>query len=452
MKKLLYFFIFLSATLLSAQNNTMSRDSIAKYTQQDFAQMKEQLGITIPNRPGPSGNPSDANAANTDENKVGSYSLPDPLITSNGTQVLTEQTWWDIRRPEIVAQFEKVMYGRVPDNIPHVSWTIVSEKDTTAGPYLVTETLLLGKVENSDFPNIEVNIELVIGLPKDTKEAVPLVTRFGFIKSPFGPPPAEPNSYFMSSYEPLWKQQLISQKWGYAILVPSSMQADNGAGLTSGIIGLINKGEHRNPEDWGVLRAWAWGAERAMDYYETNPKIDASKIGIEGTSRYGKAALVTMAFDQRFSLGFIGSSGAGGASLLRRNFGEMLENLASSGEYHWFAGNFIKYASTLTVNDLPVDAHELIALCAPRPVFISVGSPHIEGNWVDGKGMFLAGVKAGPVYKLLDKNGLSTNTYPTMGNALTDSEIAFRQHAGGHSTGPNWSTWIAWAHNYWTDK
>lgn len=452
MKKILYFFIFLSTILVGAQNSDLSRDSIAKYTRQDFAQMKEQLGITIPNRPGPSGNPTDPNAANTDENKVGFYSLPDPLVTSNGTPVATEKAWWNIRRPEIVAQFEEEMYGHVPENIPDISWTIVSEKDTTAGPYPVMETLLIGKVDNSNHPNIEVNIELLIGLPKIIEKAVPLVTRFGFITWPFGHPPKEPSSYLLSSYEPLWKQQLISQHWGYAILVPTSVQADHGAGLTSGIIGLTNKGKHRSPQDWGVLRAWAWGAERAMDYYETNPKIDASKIGIEGTSRYGKAALVTMAFDPRFSLGFIGSSGAGGASLLRRNFGEMVENLASSGEYHWFAGNFIKYASTLTVNDLPVDAHELIALCAPRPVFISVGSPLIEGNWVDGKGMFLAGLHATPVYTLLGKKGMESEEYPVIGQALTSGEVAFRQHAGGHSTGPNWSTWIAWAHKYWKDK
>ena len=437
---------------LNAQNYSTSRDSIAKYTQQDFANMKELLGITIPNRPGPSGNPNDPNAANTDENKVGSYILPNPLIVSNGTPVLTEKAWWDRRRPEIVEQFEMEMYGRKPKTIPGISWTVISEKDTMAGPYPVVERILKGSVDNTGYPDIEVTLELLIGLPKNLTQATPLVTRFGFIDWPFGEPPMEPSSYFMSSYEPLWKQQLISQNWGYAILAPSSIQADNGAGLTSGIIGLVNKGKHRSPEDWGTLRAWSWGAEKAMDYFETDPMIDATRIGIEGTSRYGKAALVTMAFDPRFSLGFIGSSGAGGASLLRRNFGEMVENLASSAEYHWFGGNFIKYASILKIDDLPVDAHELIALCAPRPVFISVGSPLIEGNWVDGKGMFLAGLAASPVYELLGKTGLQTSTYPKMGSALTNGEIAFRQHAGGHSTGPNWSTWIAWAHKYWTDK
>jgi hypothetical protein len=200
------------------------------------------------------------------------------------------------------------------------------------------------------------------------------------------------------------------------------------------------------------VRAEPWGASRILDYFETDPDVDATQVGIEGTSRYGKAALVAMAFDSRISIGFIGSAGAGGSSILRRNFGEQVENLASSWAYHWFCGNFIKYGSILTVDDLPVDAHQLVALCAPRPVFISSGSPFIEGTWVDAKGMFLAGVHAGPVYDLLGRKGLGTNDFPYMGQALTEGEVAFRQHAGGHSTGPNWSTWIAWAHRYWKVK
>ena len=169
----------------------------------------------------------------------------------------------------------------------------------------------------------------------------------------------------------------------------------------------------------------------------------------EGLSRYGKAAVVAMAFEPRFSLGFIGSSGAGGTKILRRVFGEQVENLASSAEYHWFCGNFIKYAGTLKPDDMPVDAHELVALCAPRPVFISAGSPQVEGQWVDAKGTFLGGVHAGSVYRLLGKKDLGTIEFPKLGTPLIDGEIAFRQHAGGHSTGPNWSTWIAWACRYW---
>jgi hypothetical protein len=225
------------------------------------------------------------------------------------------------------------------------------------------------------------------------------------------------------------------------------VQADNGAGLTEGIIGLVNKGQPRKPDDWGALRAWAWGASRALDYFETDKAVDARRVGIEGLSRYGKAALVTMAYDQRFAIGFIASSGEGGAKLHRRNYGEIVENLAGSGEYHWMAGNFIKYGGPLNWNDLPVDSHELVALCAPRPVFISAGA--FRGDaWVDAKGMFLAAAGAGPVYRLMGKKDLGTTEMPPIETALTDGEVAFRQHSGGHTAGPNWPTFLEWASRY----
>lgn len=440
--------VLLCATISQAQWSQAARDSINRHSYLDYQEMKRQLGITVESRPGASGDPDSPNAANTDESLVKPYTLPDPLVTNNGTKVKSAETWWEKRRPEIVEDFEREMYGRLPDNLPEVNWTIKAVKDTMIGPYPVKEKLLAGIVDNSAYPGISVEIELVVGVPSTAKKPVPVVMEFGFIRWPFGSPSPEPN-YFISPYEPRWKRQLISQGWGYAVLVPSSIQADHGAGLKAGVIGLVNKGEPRTPEQWGALRAWAWGASKALDYFETDPDVDEKRIGIEGISRYGKAALVAMAFEPRISLGFIGSAGAGGSSILRRNFGEQVENLASSAEYHWFCGNFIKYASTLTVEDLPVDAHELVALCAPRPVFISSGSPFIEGQWVDARGMFLAGVHAGPVYELLGAKGLGTDKFPFVGEALIDGEVAFRQHAGGHSTGPNWSTWIAWAHRYW---
>jgi hypothetical protein len=230
------------------------------------------------------------------------------------------------------------------------------------------------------------------------------------------------------------------------MLVPTSIQADNGAGLTRGIIGLCNKGQRRKPDDWGALRAWAWGASRALDYFETDRSVDASQVGIEGHSRYGKAALIAMAYDQRFAIGFISSSGEGGAKLHRRNAGEIVENLAGSGEYHWMAGNFLKYAGPLQWSDLPVDAHELIALCAPRPVFISAGD---KGDaWVDARGMFMAAVAAGPVYLLLGKKDLGSSVFPPPGTTLTGGEIAFRQHLGGHTPLPNWPTFLDFASRY----
>jgi hypothetical protein len=247
---------------------------------------------------------------------------------------------------------------------------------------------------------------------------------------------------------PTWQQQVLNKGWGYAILIPATVQTDNGAGLTDGVIGLVNKGQPRKPDDWGALRAWAWGASRALDYFETDKSVDARQVGIEGLSRYGKAALVAMAYDQRFAIGFIGSSGAGGAKILRRNFGEQVENLASSSEYHWMAGNFLKYAGPLHPSDLPVDAHELVALCAPRPVFIGSGSLQVEGGWVDAKGMFLGAVGAGPVYELLGKQGLGTSELPAIETALSAGDIAWRQHSGGHTNGPNWPTFLEFAGHY----
>jgi hypothetical protein len=213
---------------------------------------------------------------------------------------------------------------------------------------------------------------------------------------------------------------------------------------------LVNKGQPRKPDDWGTLKAWAWGASRAMDYFETDRSVDAKRVAIEGHSRFGKAALVTLAYEPRFAIGFISSSGAGGAKLHRRNAGEIVENVASANEYHWMAGNYIKYAGPLTWNDLPVDSHELIALCAPRPVFISSGEK--GDGWVDARGMFMAAAAAGVVYKLLGKNDLGTMEFPKVERGLMDGEIAFRQHSGGHTPGPNWPTFLEFAARYFNNK
>ena len=434
-----------------AQPSQAARDSINKITQVDYLQMLGQLGLTAADmRRGPSGDPTAPNAANRFEDKVIPYKLPDPLLLKNGKKVKSASEWWSTRRPEIVEDFDREVYGRLPSNNPTVKWQVISVRDTVVGIMPIREKLLRGIVDNSSHPSIKVEIELLLATPAKATGSVPVVIEFGWIRNPFNRGPVQPLG-LGSAGEPSWKEQLIMRGWGYAILVPSSIQADNGAGLTQGIIGLVNKGHNRKPDDWGSLRAWAWGASRAIDYLESDKDVDSKRLAIEGLSRYGKATAVAMAYEPRLSLAFIGSAGAGGSKILRRIFGEQIENLCASGEYHWFAGNFIKYAAKLTAQDVPVDAHELIALSAPRPVFISAGSPQIEGHWIDAKGMFLGAVHAGPVYQLLGKKDLGTSAFPKLGTALMDGDIAYRQHAGGHSTGPNWSTWIAWACRYWGD-
>ena len=440
LKKILLtgFSVSLSFCLFS-QFSKEKMDSINRLNFQDHQLMMKLLGISQL-RPGPSGNPKDTNAANSDESKANRYAnIPDPLIFNDGTRVNTPKDW-EKRRTEIMEDFDREIYGRMPQNIPSVNWELESEKDTVNGQYPVNIKRLTGHVDNSSYPSVSVDIQLVVTIPANITRPVPVIIEFGWILPKGWKMPEEP--------KPTWKQQLLAKGWGYAILIPVSCQADNGAGLIQGIIGLVNKGQPRKADDWGTLRAWAWGASRVIDYFETNKEIDAKRIGIEGLSRYGKAALVAMAYDPRISVGFIGSSGAGGAKLLRHVFGEQVENLASSGEYHWFAPNFIKYAGPLTTGDLPVDAHELIALCAPRPVFISAGSPKVEGTWIDARGMFLAAVYAGPVYRLLGKEDLGTTEMPPEETTLDDGDIAFRQHAGGHTVIPNWPFFIRFTERY----
>ena len=422
-------------------------DSLQQATQADYKKMLLLLHIDS-TRPGPSGNPKAPNAANADESKVPAYNLPDALTLNNGQKVADSKTWWQKRRPEIVEAFDKEMYGRLPANIPKVNWEIISTTDTTIGNIAAVVKHIEGHVAHSSYPQINVDIPLTLVIPANAKTAVPVVMEFAFV---FPPGFTMPRDTSKNQPAP-WQQQVLENGWAYALLIPAGYQADNGAGLTQGIIGLVNKGAPRKADDWGTLRAWAWGASRAIDYFEKDKSIDTKKIAIEGLSRYGKAALVAMAYEPRIAIGFIGSSGAGGAKILRHVFGEQVENLASSGEYHWFDGNFIKYAGPLTPDDLPVDAHELIALCAPRPVFISVGSPAVEGTWIDAKGMFLAAVAAGPVYTLLGKKDLGTTEMPPIETGLTSGDIAFRQHSGGHTTGPNWETFLKWANGYFINN
>jgi hypothetical protein len=422
------------AVQVFGQVSKEERLRIDRLTREDHRLMMKQLGITKL-RPGPSGNPRAPNAANTDESKATPYkSLPDPLVFKNGTAVKTTEQW-EKRKLEIFEDFDCEIYGRVPEKTPTVEWKVVSKKKSILG---TTTKQLVGHVDNSEYPAIKVDIQMTLTTPKTAAVLVPVIIEFGW------------NFRRRVPQEQAWQKQVLQKGWGYAVLDPTSIQADNGAGLREGIIGLVNKGEPRKLDDWGALRAWAWGASQAMDYFETDPNVDEKRVAIEGLSRYGKAAIVALAYEPRIAIGLIGSSGAGGIKILRRVFGEQVENLASSGEYHWFAPNFIKYAGPLTALDLPVDAHELVALCAPRPVFISVGSPDVEGQWIDARGMFLAGVHAGPVYELFGKQGLGTTEFPPQGTALADGEIAFRQHAGGHTVGPNWPVFIKYAERYFS--
>ncbi len=466
--------------------------------QENQADMMAKLGIKKL-RPGASANQADPNHANEDEQLANPCpQLPEALTTKNGKKVTTAAQWWKDRRPELIKDFETEVYGRIPTNTPKVTWTAKITDYEFVGRIPVIARQMIGHVDNSAYPLIDVNINMVLVLPTNVKGPVPVLIMFGFpsLPAPAQPAPADMeklNTAFKAmmiksdtslraifekypAYNPVTRlagpsffapppngdspptEQLLAAGWGYCVIEPGSIQADNGGGLNRGIIGLVNKGQPRKPDDWGALRAWGWGASRALDYLETDTLVNAKQVGIEGVSRYGKAALVTMAFDQRFAIALIGSSGKGGTTLHRRVFGETVENLAGGGAFHWMAGNYLKYATaessfgSKTGCDLPVDSHELIALCAPRPTFISYGIPEKgDAKWLDQHGSYKATIAAGSVFKLLGAKDLGvTNDYhkeqmPPVMSGLLDGFLAWRQHDGGHTDAPNFQHFIPWA-------
>jgi len=482
-----------------AQNSAVS-PPVTFTADQDHQNMMDQLGIRAM-RPGPSGNEKAPNHANYDESLANPFpNIPDPLTMNDGSKVTTAAMWWDKRRPELVEMFSKYVYGRVPDNLPEVTWTVTAVDHEFLGFTPIVAKDLIGEVDNSSYPAIKVRIHMTLVTPARAKGPVPVLMMFG--RAGF-PNPNEPRGEDLDRINTAWKAlllqqdpslkevfaqhpaweplkespffqrpelnedgdppntwQLVAAGWGFVLFDPASVQADDGAGITRGIIGLVNKGQPRKPEDWGALRAWAWGAGRELDYLETDPAGDAKHVGIDGVSRYGKAALVTMAFDQRFAMVLVGSSGKGGATLLRRNFGEAVESL-TGGEYYWMAGNFLKYGASdatfgsKTPGDLPVDSNELIGLCAPRLTFISYGIPEKgDAKWLDHEGSFMATVDASRVFNLVGAQGLQvdgdyrTAKMPPVNQGLLDGQLAWRQHDGGHTDAPNMKWFIQWADKF----
>jgi hypothetical protein len=469
--------------------------------QQDHDNMMQQLGIKQL-RPGPSGDANAPNHANYDESNANPCpQLPDILTINAGKKVTTSEMWWKVRRPEILKGLEEEVYGKLPANIPKVKWEVktIDHEFIFPGFIPVVAKQIIGHLDNGDYPLINVDIKMMLVVPANVKGPVPVLMMFG---SPSFPAPAQPSADDIEKLNMVFKEmmiktdpsvkeifdkcpaylpvtrlagpnffaprptelspteQLLQAGWGYCTIDPNSIQADNGAGITRGIIGLVNKGQPRKPDDWGALRAWAWGAARGLDYLETDSLVDAKKVGIEGVSRYGKAALITLAFESRFAVGLIGSSGKGGATLLRRNYGEAVESL-TGGEYYWMAGNFMRYGASeasfgsKTGCDLPVDSHELIALCAPRLTFISYGIPEKgDAHWLDHEGSYMATIAGGVAFKLLGMKDLGvSNDYmkekmPPFNTGLLDGELAWRQHDGGHTDAPNFKYFIPWVNKF----
>jgi hypothetical protein len=415
------------------------------------------LGITQMQTPATAYDIGKPGNANYDEAKANPYpDIPSLMTLQDGTKVTTAGQWKK-RRAEIKALFDEQVYGKYPAHIPGVTWKAGEAEplDVQGVPALVRH--VTGHVDNSAYPAITVDIQLDVVTPAATKgKKVPVIIGGGSVRPrPPRPAPVAGQSVHMLSAPTDVADSaklLLDHGWGFVTVNTNEVQADNGAGLDKGIIGLVNKGRPRSLSDWGVLRAWAWADSRALDYLQTDPNVNGKRVGVMGHSRGGKAALVAMVDDPRLAVGFISSSGAGGADLYRRNYGETTANITATNEFHWFAGNFLKYGAVgHSANELPVDSHEFIALVAPRPVFIGGGAlitdpQYAPGDaWQDAQGMFIAAVAASPAWTLLGAKGIGATTFPPMGTLIDSGDVAFRQHQYGHTPAANWPYFIAFA-------
>ena len=480
-----------------------------------------------------------ANYANYDETKATAKSPAPPLLVMKDGRRITTPAMWDQHRKELLEVFDREFYGRLPEAAKtiKVTWEVTATTEGMSGAIPTITRTLVGHVDPTYYPAITVNIAASVTTPANAAGKVPVIIQWGGappgargaapaagavrgagpaqagavpgagpvpvagaaaaagpapaaaargagqapapgVARGAGPAPSANNPPFPNGTT-TWQQAAISLGWGYGSLNSGSIQADSGANnqLRQGIIGLINRGESRKVDDWGALRAWAWGAGKLIDFFEQDSLVDAKQVAFEGHSRYGKATLVTLVYEPRVLTGFVSSSGEGGAKMWRHLVGEQVETLAAPGEYHWMTPNFIKYAGPLTVDDLPADAHQFVALVAPRPIFVS-GGEYVEWNdnshpgsrwsnesWQDTPGTFMATAGASPVWKLLGKTPLSNKalglTFDTVPDAmavkarmpppltpLVDGDIAFRQHDQGHTDAPNWSTFIGFAGRY----
>jgi hypothetical protein len=373
--------------------------------------------------------------SNYDEAKVPPYTLPDPLVMANGTRVADANGWRTRRRPEILRAYQTEIYGRIPANTPKMSWT-VTETDAAAKGNTATMRRVVGRIGSApDAPRVNV----MVYTPSSAKAPVPLVLIVNF----GGGPPVEGRPS-MQFNDPPVAADILARGWGYAMVGYQDIQPDRLNTFDQGVIGITSgPGQLPKPGEWGAISAWAWGISRIIDFFETDKLVDAKKIAVQGHSRIGKTALWASALDERIAAVYASCSGEMGAALARRDWGETVDDMTQNFPY-WFATDFQKYAGRW--NDMPVDAHMLIALSAPRPVFITGGT---ADQWADPVGEFLAGVAAGPVYRLLGKKDLGTTELPPLDTPLTRGDIGWHYHTGGHAATPaDWKAFLEFVSKY----
>ena len=375
---------------------------------------------------------------NYDEAKVGTYKLPDPLVTSKGARVRDAATWTRVRRPEILRMIETTQFGRAPAKPEKV---VVDRFDTgtpALGGKAIRRQTTLYFTEDRSGPKAE----LLSYVPADAKGPVPLLLQISFsanasVVADSGIKPAEVWNAREKRRMPAPTGQFgrvdilpfLEQGIGFATLYYGDIEPDFDGGIPFGIRGRYLKPGQTQfaPDEWGTIAAWAWGLSRVMDHLETEPAIDAKRVALLGASRLGKTVLWTGAMDQRFAVILASVSGESGAALSRRNYGETVRHMTDSTRYDYqFARAYQTYGDR--VDQLPFDGHMLISLIAPRPLLLQTGS---TDYWSDPKGEYLAAVAASPVWRLLGTEGLGIDHLPAAGEPVL-SRLGYYMHAGGH--------------------
>ena len=405
--------------------------------------------------------------SNYDEAKVAPYTLPDPLVSADGRRVTDARAWSTRRRPEILKLYETEIYGRVPANAPKVTWE-VTETDRAARDGAAVMKRVVGRIGDApDGPRVN----LTMYTPAKATGPVPLILLVNFgggagrgaapgaaappvaaaapaagTQPAAGAPPAAGRGRGgPGSGEPPVAAEILARGWGYATVGYNDIQPDRANSWNQGVIGLTLKpGQTQpGPDEWGTISAWAWGISRIVDYFETDASVNAKQIAIQGHSRLGKTVLWAAAKDERIAAVFSSCSGEMGAALARRDWGETVDDMAQN--FGWqFAGNFQKWSGRW--NDMPVDAHMLIALSAPRPAFITGGT---TDQWADPVGEFLATVAAGPVYRLLGRKDLGVTALPPLDTPLTGGDLGWHYHTGGHTATPaDWAAFLEFLSKY----
>jgi hypothetical protein len=401
------------------------------------APLKDSHGNTL--RRAPTGH-----ITNYDEDKVPPYVLPDLLVLQNGRPVRDADTWLKERRPEILQLYTTQVFGRVPANAPKVTYKVVETDPAALDGRAVRRLVAVHFGDQPDGPVVQVHVYL----PAKATAPVPVLLHLVLSGNPpipgAPPPPATPADPARRLDEAGPIAEILARGYGYATFRYTEVQPDRPNTFQSGVIGLALAPGETQPaaDEWGTIGAWAWGASRVLDYFATDGSIDARRVALIGHSRLGKTVLWAGAQDPRFALVFSSCAGEMGSALSRRDYGETIDDMASNFGYQ-FAGNFQKYPGHW--NDLPVDAHLLIALHAPRPVFITAGT---EDRWSDPRGEFLAEVAAGPVYRLLGRKDLGPSEL-RLDTPLITGDLGFHEHTGGHTiTAADWNAFLDFADKY----